>query len=497
MIQWAGRQLAGIGARLAGRAGTASGGMHAARAFRQLMGGYDAAAARGFDAATWAETDSDSADAAASPAKRQRIRDRCRHVVNNWPIARGMANTLADDTVGTGPRLSVMVADDGDARGLTDDDAARVEQAFAAWWNAAGMGEKLRVLRLAKVTDGEVFARLTTNEALVPRCGVAVDVRPLEADQVATPEPDLADPLEVDGIRFDRSGNVTSYQVLRFHPGDDRGTLGNPYEADTVPAAQMLHYFAATRPGQSRGVSELASAVRLIGQHWRFFAATIQAAETAANIAAYMETTTSFDGTEGDLFDAMDLEAGSILTLPEGYKIQQLDAKHPNAVFSEVHRAIIAATARCLSMPVNVAMGDSSSHNYASARQDHQVYRAAIDVERARMVAQVLDPVYRAWLDEAARVDGLLPQAARTLAGVPHTWTWPAWRHVDPVKEATADEIRLRIGSTTLRRIWADAGGDYRDGLKQLARERREAAALGLELGDHAAAAADEGAPDE
>lgn len=59
-----------------------------------------------------------------------------RHEVANNSYARGITLTLANDVVGTGPRLQM----------LTSDDAANrfVEVEFFAWCEAVGLAEKLR-----------------------------------------------------------------------------------------------------------------------------------------------------------------------------------------------------------------------------------------------------------------------------------------------------------------------------------------------------------------
>jgi hypothetical protein len=53
----------------------------------------------------WANADPLSADAAASPAVRQTLRNRARYEVANNSYARGIILTLANDVTGTGPRL--------------------------------------------------------------------------------------------------------------------------------------------------------------------------------------------------------------------------------------------------------------------------------------------------------------------------------------------------------------------------------------------------------
>ena len=62
---------------------------------------------------------------------------------------------LANDTIGTGPRLQMLSADE------TFNDA--VETAFMRWSDAVRLAPKLRTMRMARCQDGEAFAVLATN----------------------------------------------------------------------------------------------------------------------------------------------------------------------------------------------------------------------------------------------------------------------------------------------------------------------------------------------
>ena len=51
-------------------------------------------------------------DAAASPAVRRTLRNRARYEVANNSYARGIVLTLANDSIGTGPRLQLLTGND-------------------------------------------------------------------------------------------------------------------------------------------------------------------------------------------------------------------------------------------------------------------------------------------------------------------------------------------------------------------------------------------------
>src|SRR5512139_238349 len=89
----------------------------------QVRARYDAAATTDENRRHWANADHLSPDAANSPLVRRTLRSRARYEVANNSYARGIVLTIANDCVGTGPRLQLL-----------SDDAAlnkTVEQEFA------------------------------------------------------------------------------------------------------------------------------------------------------------------------------------------------------------------------------------------------------------------------------------------------------------------------------------------------------------------------------
>ena len=75
---------------------------------------FDAAQTTPDNRKHWANADHLSADAAATPDVRRTLRNRARYEVANNSYARGIVLTLANDVIGTGPRLQ-MLADSAKA----------------------------------------------------------------------------------------------------------------------------------------------------------------------------------------------------------------------------------------------------------------------------------------------------------------------------------------------------------------------------------------------
>ena len=420
----------------------------------------------------WANTDGLSADAAANPEVRRVLRNRARYEVANNSYARGIVLTLANDVIGTGPRLQMLTE--------SGEDNQAIEREFMAWAKAVDLAARLRTMREARAQDGEAFAVLFSNGAL--DSPVKLDLKLIEADQVASPSVKRTTSRTapaVDGIEFDPFGNPVAYHVLKAHPG--AGAAASALQFDRVPAASVLHWFRADRPGQRRGLPDILPALPLFAQLRRYTLAVIGAAESAANIAVLMKTNAPAGGEAAEVEPMTEMEFAPNMAVftPEGWEPSQVKAEQPATTYDMFKREILNEIARCLNMPYNIAACNSSGYNYASGRLDHQTYFKSIRVEQSHVETVVLDRILSAWIAEAVKVFGL-----GDLKDATHQWFWDGHEHVDPAKEANAQATRLTSNTTTLAAEYARQGKDWETELRQRAKERALMAELGLSSAD-------------
>lgn len=431
---------------------------------------YDAAQTTVENVRHWAMADALGPDSANSATVRRTLRMRSRHECANNCYAGGAVQSLANDIVCTGPRLSIKI-DDREA-------ARAIEAAFARWFRAARMPIKLQTMVKSRVRDGEAIGLLVNNTKL--RSEVMLDVRLVEADLLCSPTGRQDGPLFVDGIEYDEAWNPVTYHLLDQHPGE---AIGQP-KSIAYDASKVLHTYREDRPGQSRGIPELTAALPLFAFLRSMTLATVTAAEHAASYAAVMQTTLiPDDGGAAELSgaDSMDIERGAIGVLPEGWEMKQFEAKHPNSTYQEFKGEVLDEIGRILQMPSNVIRGTSRGFNYASGRLDHQIYRRNIMVYRQDLEHSVLDQILHAWLEEARLVD-LVPAKYRDLLELPHVWLWPGFFHVDPNKEATAQQQRMANLTSTLSDELAltENPRSLDEQLEEAAYEQKRRAELGL-----------------
>jgi len=450
------------------------------RLARWIRGRFDAAQTTRDNSRHWSAAEFLSADAEADSSVRKILRTRARYEIQNNSYARGIVSTLANDVIGTGPRLQMML-DDG---GLN----SRIERDFRTWSERIHLAKKLRTMRMARCQDGEAFVLLAQNPKL--RANVHLDLQLIEADRV-TDDEIRTDEQSVDGIFYDAYGNPKSYRVLKYHPGS---TEMRSTDAMTVRSENMIHYFRTDRPEQHRGIPEITSALPLFAHLRRYTLAVVSAAEAAADFAGVLYTDSPANG-EADAVEAMDtiqLERNMLMTMPGGWKMAQVDPKHPTTTYGEFKHEILNEISRCLNIPYNIAAGNSSGYNYSSGRLDHQTYYKSIATDRDAIEEEVLDVMFERWIREWSLVTG---EEVDT-SDLSYVWFWDGHEHVDPLKEANAQNVRLQNRTASLASEYAKQGKDWETELRQIAKEQALLKELGLAI-EEAAPANDRKEEDE
>lgn len=434
---------------------------------------YDAAQTTSENSNHWGQADALSVNFANSPQVRRTLRMRSRYERDNNSYCKGIVLTLANDIIGTGPRRQV----------LTDnqDSNRQVEREFALWCEEIDLANKLRTLEMSRIVDGEGFALFTNNPALTGP--VTLDLKLVEAEQVTSFATLNYDPLQVDGIRFDKYGNAKTYFVLPYHPG---GALQffSVADPDLIPAAQVLHWMRVERPGQARGIPDLTPSLPLFAQLRRYTLATLMAAEIAAELTMFMESNLPA-GSDGiavkEQFELVDLVRGMMTTLPSGWKANWTRPEQPTSTYGEFVDKILREILNCLEMPFGLGVGDFSGSNYSSGRLDVQRYQRKVKNQRASM-NRLLNRIFAAWLEEAMYVPGLLPPNLPPFRQLAGTWHWDGFDYVDPVKEAQAIDIGLKNYSMTLDDVYSTRGQEVNEALAKIAASNALMKKLGLEL---------------
>lgn len=453
---------------------------------QRLEAHYEAAGTSSENENHWANARGLAADAAASPQARKTIRDRARYEDANNSLCRGVVDTFVDSVYGRGPILNVE----------TGVEAANesIERRFAEWVEERGIGERFRLAYRDDVVAGEgLCLKINRDLRSYSSDEPTLDLMDLECDRLSDPWDSQSDPLLRDGVRLDRAHRPKAYYLLDRHPGDTTSfqdaLAGQWYRADRV-----VHLVRKHRPEQTRGVSALVAALPMFANFRRFLYATIAAAETAASISAVLKTTSpeiingaresTSQGVANTPFDLLDIHHRTLMTLPEGWEIQQFASQHPNSTLEMFYRVVVAEIGRSLGMPYNVTAADSSDHNYASGRLDHQFWERVAQREQQRLAWHWKYDVLRDWFREAKTIPGYLSGGAHDVdfRDLNAEFLWDQLGHADPVKEAEAQKLRLELNTTTLKDELARERKDWRRVLRQRGEEKKLAISEGAEV---------------
>jgi capsid protein len=95
-----------------------------------------------------------------------------------------------------------------------------------------------------------------------------------------------------------------------------------------MPFESVIHRFRTVRPGQSRGIPEVTSSLPLFAMLRRYTLAVLGAAEQAAlpSGVIYTDAPADADASNVEPMDTVEMDRGTWLTMPFGWKINQVRA---------------------------------------------------------------------------------------------------------------------------------------------------------------------------
>ncbi len=176
-----------------------------------------------------------------------------------------------------------------------------------------------------------------------------------------------------------------------------------------------------------------------------------------------------------------------MLTVGGGQRLAQLKAEHPTTTYDVFVRALLREIARCLGIPLILAIQDSGNASFSSAKSDLISFSRQIEVERCLMWEQsCLDRIFEQWLDESLLIENFLPREfVAEIASFDWRWVWAggsATQGINRAQDATGAATELANLTTSLAYEWGTKGLDWEDALAQIARERSRMAELGLQF---------------
>lgn len=409
------------------------------------------------------------------------LRAKSRNLVQNVDyIAAGM-NWRAAQIIGTG-----IVAQFGGR------DGAALQAAYDQWVKVADAdGGHLHALQArAQRTldvDGEVLLR-RRNRRAEDGLPVPMQVQNLEVDWLDTMRR-TADGTGNDvvlGKEYDAIGRIVAYWLWDRHPGDT--TLIQPrggMVSKRVPAEDIIHLYAPTRPGQARGFPRLAPVINR--------ARDLQLLEDAElarkNLEGRLSVLASGDAamlgniSEGDAASIArqtgslgDLPSGGITQVPGGMNITVVEPKAaPGFVDYVRHNIHLVAAGGGFSY--EAATGDMSGVNFSSARVRLLDLRREFEqLQWTELIPVMCEGVCR-WFVEAAELSGIVP-GRRAIYTLDHST--PKWDYVNPAQDVQADLDEIAGGLSSFSEKLRRRGYDPKLVFDELERDIKDLQGRGI-----------------
>jgi lambda family phage portal protein len=415
------------------------------------------------------------------------LRQRCRELERNNDYVRRYLKLMSNNVLGhCGIGLQMKIKE----RVLKDkqwvekyDDLANniIEDAWESWGKSATctIGKNrtwLDVQKLALrsvVRDGAVLIRKHYPEGNKFRFALEL----IEIDQLDDQyfQTDKDGSITKMGIKTASTGEVVSYFILRDHPGElyKPRTMGKWVEE--VPAKFIIHLYDPERVGQTAGVPWLVSAMVRLKNLGAYEEAEVIASRIgAAKMGFLIPNATATGGYVGDDDGRgnkyMEVEPGSIETLPRGYDFKAFDPTHPSTAFQQFVKATLRGISAGLGVSYTSLANDLEGVNYSSIRAGLLEEREEWKTVQQWFISWFITPIFEEWLAMAAISKALTNSESGPVlpAAKLEKWNQPEWKPrrwdwVDPLKDLQASVLAVEKGFKSRRQIIAEGGGDVQD----------------------------------
>jgi hypothetical protein len=249
----------------------------------------------------------------------------------------------------------------------------------------------------------------------------------------------------------------------------------NLYDTKEYTVDELIYWSQGYENGLLTPLPECLAAFQIYPYVRRFLQAAIEGEEFKASFPMAIEVDATYyspGSSSAPPRGEFEYEPRTIKTLPPGTKLAGLPSGMSSTEQARLIRLFASTCALTVNMPANIALGDSSDSNMASAQVDVQPWANKIAIDRFDM-EPMLRKTFKEWYSIAILKEGVFPQ--RSLLGRAHPEMFPftyvytdIHSHPDPQKRANARAIDLVSGSTTLNRIYSQLGLNAR---RELTRE--------------------------
>lgn len=418
---------------------------------------------------------------------------------NNLIVGQGI-DRLVSNVVREGFVFDARTGNDGADAIVSDKWRTWSEKAdFCDLAGEATFNEMVEQVLRGGVVDGDIFPLFTDVGA----------VELVESHRVRTPGSARVDRSGlkslVHGVLIDNNRRHLEYWMTRSDI--------NPFSALKVGDIRKIpvrdehgnrnvqQFTWKKRPSQTRGVSRLAPITDLLGMHDDLQFAKLVQAQVASFYAVFKEqpeggygstspadlsgnsTETGADGVERTLES---VGPGMIIQGRRGEKLGGFSPNTPNAEFFPHANLLLTFVAVNLGLPVAVLLLDPRQTNFSGWRGSMDQARLGFQTIQKRLVDKFIRPAYewklRQWIQETPELASLAQRKDVNIAK--HVWHPPTWPYIEPVKDVTADVLKLANPLSSIRRVLSARSMDWDVVFPEIVEDRVKLITLAIEQAD-------------
>lgn len=382
------------------------------------------------------------------------MRDRARNVWDNNPVGRSLLKTEIDNVIGGG---FVLQAKTGDK--AFDSEA---EDRWEEWLEVADLRGMLTASDLQRQMYGNARRDGDRGVVLVDRGGES-RLQLIAGDLIETPYSKYTDPSIVSGVEVDAYSRPIAYHVA------DEDENGKRTWA-RVPASNFIFLSHISEDTQVRGETCYAQIFGMLDNLDQYIDGVALAAwmgtvfgivfkeSTGAKQYAQLPT---LNDSQGSSRRAITLENGMVKYVGREDDVVQVDAKQPMSQTPDFIRAMMRLIGLPFDMPLELAMKDMSTVNFASARIGLLGYYRACRARQRSFRTKALDRIYQWWISREAKRGTFVSRVPERFWG--HRFVSEGWDYTDPVSESQADLLQIDMGTKTPQMVAAERGRDWEE----------------------------------
>ena len=403
------------------------------------------------------------------------LRARSVDLQQGTPIAAGALKTNKTNVIGPGLRFKANIR--YEELGLTFEEKnaweRKTEREFAMWAKHCDAREQTdfygiqALVYYEKLLYGDAFVNLPLLFTRTNKNPYPLRLQIVESILVASPpkymgrEEDENNDV-IHGVKFNKYGAAVGFYVLnKLYNGfnDDHDYTYIPKYGTQTGRRNIIQVMTIERSGQLRGIPILSPVIEDLKVLSRYNDAEVMKVLVNALMAIFIESEAPDDmslGTaidEDDQVDAdndetIELGNGTVNVLAPGEKVNVAEKTPIPTNFADFTSSLISHVGAALEIPYEILV-KHFGQSYSASRAALLEYWKSVETQRAEFITQFCNPIYEEWLTMAillGRIDapGFFDDPIIREAWLGAEWYGPSQGQLDPQKEATAAEIRVK-----------------------------------------------------